>query len=202
MPSHPARRCRTTVAAWVLRGAALALLAPAGCALSEKTADMAAANVQAATQAQTNPTLSTSDSLFIDEAARAGLAEVQEGKVAEAQGHLAAVRRFGTMMVKDHGELNDQLLALAHQKQLTPPATPSDYQQGEINGLQTVHGQAFDSQFIDGQVASHQQALMLFQTEARQGTDPDVKALAARAIPVLEHHLEMARKLGGRSLTS
>lgn len=183
-PSHPAL--------WL----ALALLPLAGCAQTRRTADLAAAPAQA------RPTLSTSDSFFIDQVARTDLAEVQEGEVAEGQAYHAAVRQFGSQMAKEYGDVNERLAALARQKHVTPPTAPSDYQQGEIDGLQALSGTQFDSQYLDDQVANQQETLRLFQTEARQGTDPDVRAFAARYAPLLAQHLEMAEKLGGRSLTT
>lgn len=199
MTSDTIRRSRTRMPA-LLGAAALAVLA--GCTQGEKTADVAAANAQAAAQAQNNPTLSTSDSLFIDQAARSGLAEVQEGQVAQQQARRAAVRQFAAMMVTDHSAVNDQLMALAQQKQITPPNAPTDLQRGDLTRLQAMKGAAFDRQYLDEQVADHQQVLNLFQTEAQQGTDPDVKAFAAKYAPTIAHHLEEAEKLGGHAPTS
>ncbi len=183
---------------WLVRGAVLVLLPLASCTHTQQTADSAAANAQA----QTTPTLSASDSTFIDQAARAGLAEVQAGQLAAHQSPRPAVHQFAEMMVHDHTEINDQLTALARQKQVTPPTAPADDQVAEIQRLQTLHGRVFDRTYLSDQVAGHQQALNLFQTEAQQGTDPDVKAFAARYVPTIQDHLQEAERLGGHAPTS
>jgi putative membrane protein len=184
---------------WLLRGAVLAVLPLAACSQATKTADMATADVKAVAQAQTNPTLSTSDALFIDQAGRAGLAEVAEGQVAAQQARRASVRALGARMVKDHGMANDDLAALAARKQIAAPAAPSDSQQADLATLKGLKGTAFDRQYLNAQVADHRTVLKLFQTEAQQGTDADVKAFAAQYAPVIAHHLDMFEKAGGHA---
>jgi putative membrane protein len=44
-------------------------------------------------------------------------------------------------------------------------------------------------------VSAHEDALRLFQKAARDAKDPDVKAFAAKALPTLAHHLQMAHDL-------
>ena len=58
-------------------------------------------------------------------------------------------------------------------------------------------GRAFDRTYLNGQATDHAAVLALFQTEAQSGTDPDVKAFAARVAPDIQAHLTMAEKLGG-----
>jgi putative membrane protein len=41
-------------------------------------------------------------------------------------------------------------------------------------------------------VKDHMQDIQEFQNEANNGQDPDVKALAAKALPTLREHLRMA----------
>lgn len=187
----------TRRATWIIPGAILALLPLAGCMQAEKTADNGLATGQAAVQAQMNPTLSTSDAYFIDQAARAGMAEVQEGQLAEKQARRANVRSFATTMVKDHGWINERLTMLAENKKITPPTAPNEVQTQMVSSLQGLHGSAFDRQYLDQQATMHQSAVNLYRTEAAQGTDPDVKSFAAKMLPRLEEHLTMVEKLGG-----
>jgi len=102
----------------ILQGTAFILLCLAGCAETQRAAD----TTVAAAKAQVNPTLSISDAGFITSAARGGMAEVQLGELAERNGRSAAVKRFGQLMVTDHGRANQQMMALAQQKQITPPS--------------------------------------------------------------------------------
>lgn len=178
-----------------------AFLALAACARTERATDVAVANVQAAAQAQTT-SLSTSDAFFMDQAARAGLAEVAEGRMMRERAGRADIRQFAARMVADHGAVNEELAALAQRKGITPPATPSAAQQASLDELGKLRGRALDRKYLDEQVAEHQQVLKLFQDEARQGTDPDVKAFAARHAGALAEHLDMAMRLGGHAPSS
>jgi predicted outer membrane protein len=44
-------------------------------------------------------------------------------------------------------------------------------------------------------VTAHQETIALFQQEAQSGKDPDIKQLAAQALPTLQQHLKMAQDL-------
>lgn len=166
-----------------------------GCAAT----DHAATQVKAAAQAQTTPTLSTGDAAFMDEAGRAGIEEVTFGQLARTQATRASTRDFALRMVDQHTKVNQELTRLAAQKQITPTNSMDTAHQGMYDQLQSLHGRAFDHAYLNDQVADHQATIQLFQNEAANGTDPDVKAFAARTLPQLQMHLQLAEKLGGKA---
>lgn len=172
-------------------GAALALLALAGCAETQKGTDTA----MAAAKAQVNPTLSTTDATFMTTAARGGLAEVQLAQLAEKNGSSAAVKRFARQMIKDHGQANQAMLALAQQKQISLPESIGADQQQIYDNLSKLRGRSFDRAYAAAMLQDHQEDLEAFRQEARDGTDPGVRAFAARQVPVLEEHLRLAQAL-------
>ena len=49
---------------------------------------------------------STEDQAFVNDAARGGELEVKLGQLAKQNGSAAAVKEFGSRMVKDHTRLN------------------------------------------------------------------------------------------------
>ena len=172
-------------------GTAVALLCLAGCAETQRGTD----TVVAAAKAQVNPTLSTTDATFMTNAARGGLAEVQLGQLAEKNGRSATVKRFGQRMVEDHGQANQAMVGLARQKQITPPDSIGAEQQQIYDNLAKLRGSAFDRAYAQAMVRDHQEDLRAYQEEAQGGTDPDVKAFAARNVPTLQRHLRMAQRL-------
>src|SRR3712207_4133785 len=121
-------------------GAAFAPLFLFGCAETQRAAD----TTVAAARAQVNPTLSTSDAAFVTSAARGGMAEVQLGQLAQRNGRSAAVKRFGQRMVEDHGRANQEMMALAQRKQLTPPSGIGAEHQRTHDDLARLRGGAFD----------------------------------------------------------
>ncbi len=176
---------------WALLGSALAVMPLAACS----TADKAATEVQSAAQAQVNPTLSTTDTNFINQAAAGGLAEVQLGELAAKQGGTPAVRRFGQQMVRDHTPVNQELMQLAQSKQLSPSTTLDAPNQQTYDTLNGLRGRAFDAQYLQGQLTAHQDQLTLFQTEAQTGTDPQVKAFAAKNQGLIQQHVDELQRL-------
>jgi predicted outer membrane protein len=139
----------------------------------------AAAFAQAATDAD-----------FAKNAAIGGMAEVQAGKLAVAYGSGDA-KTIGQQMVTDHTKMNMELTALAKSKGMALPASLDTTHTAMINDLSKTTGHGFDRKYLTGQVTEHQKTIALFQQEADHGTDPDLKALAAKALPELQQHLNM-----------
>lgn len=175
--------------------AGVALLSLAACS---QRAENAATTVQSAAQAQTTPTLSTTDATFINMAGTSGIEEVTFGQLAATKANGAAVRRFAQQMVSDHTMVNQQLESLAQRKQMTPPSSMDMRHEQLYQQLQGLKGRAFDRAYLNGQVQDHQMAVQAFQTEAQSGSDPEVKAFAQQYLPTLQQHLQMAQTLAGR----
>ena len=172
--------------------ATLALLA--GCSQSEH----AATAVQSAAQAQATPTLSTTDATFINTAAQSGITEVTFGQLAREKAGRSSVRDFARRMVDEHTTVNQELTQLAASKQITPTTTVDATHQAEYDRIKGLHGRAFDRAYMNDQATDHAATVQAFQTEVANGTDPDVKAFAARVLPAVQMHLDTAEKLGGK----
>ena len=128
---------------------------------------------------------------FVQFAAQAGLAEVQEGQLATANPNLA-VSEFGRWMVTDHTAVNGVLQSLAQQEGIPVPASPSADQQSEIAHLQSLPQDAFVSAYSGAQITDHANVLLRFIQETAKGQDPAIKAFAQDSIPLLAQHLEGA----------
>lgn len=145
------------------------------------------------------PPLGSVDKTFIDRQTMAGLAEVQNAQLALERTTSEVVRQFAHQMVSDHTAANQQLTALAQRKGVAPPAQPEPQQTAEFGRLQELRGASFDSAYLSDEIADYEQALALFQQEAQQGSDPDVKAFAEQTLPIVQQHLAMAEALEGGS---
>jgi putative membrane protein len=131
-------------------------------------------------------------------AARGGMAEVQLGQLAQRNGQSAAVKRFGQRMADDHGRSNQEMMAVAQRKQITPPSSIGAEHQQTYDDLAKLRGGAFDRAYAQAMVKDHQEDLRAYQEEAANGADPDVKAFAARHVSILQEHLRMAERLPRR----
>lgn len=129
------------------------------------------------------------DQGFIMYAASGGLMEVELGKTTSANAASAKVKQFGQMMVTDHTKANTELKAVAAKKNVTVPPAPAQEQQDHINDLKTKKGAEFDKAYVDMMVDDHKEDISKFEDEAKNGKDADVKAFAAKTLPVLRKHM-------------
>jgi putative membrane protein len=158
-------------------------------AIAQTSTSSAMANSSAASGAST---LNAQDRTFIQKAAIAGLAEVNDGKLAENQGN-ASVKQIGTRMVTDHSKANAQLTTLSTQLgDPAPAATDATHQQSTAS-LQKLSGSAFDAKYLHEQRLAHEQAITLFKTEISDGSSQQLKTFASNTLPILEMHLSMIK---------
>jgi putative membrane protein len=146
----------------------------------------------AAAQAQT--ALSDADREFIEQAAEGGHAEVAMGQSA-AESENPAISAFGKQMIADHGKMNDELATLAKQKGVEPPSSANLASQTKGAATAVLPGETFDKQYVSSQLDDHKETLALFQQEAQSGQDPDLKALAAKGIPIIQRHIAKLEEL-------
>ena len=132
---------------------------------------------------------------FMVKAAQANMAEVELGKLAAEKGQSDEVKRYGQHMVDDHGKANKELQDLAQQEGATLPTYTDKAHQAAKARLEKLSGEAFDRAFATQMVKDHQLAVGLFRSQSRAGSDPEVKAWAAKMLPNLEEHLKQARTL-------
>ncbi|HBT32165.1 MAG TPA: DUF305 domain-containing protein [Pusillimonas sp.] len=136
------------------------------------------------------------DQTFLENATQGSYAEIEGSRLAQEKGSSKEVKDFAAMMIKDHSKMIEEVSALATEKDYEVPNEPSVMQTAEITALKALSGDAFDAMYINRiGVASHEATVQMFEEAARQAKDPDVKALAAKTLPKLREHLEMARKI-------
>jgi len=142
------------------------------------------------------------DDAFVKKAAEGGMAEVQLGKLAAEKASSDAVKKFGQRMADDHGKANDELKTLAQKKNIALPTDLDAKDKALHDRLEKLSGQAFDRAYMQAMLTDHQKDVSEFRTESKSGSDPDVKAWAAKTLPTLEDHLKQARETNGAVATS
>jgi putative membrane protein len=139
--------------------------------------------------------LSPADQQFIQDASLSDATEIAASKIALKNSSDPRVKKFAQQMITDHTKLSQSMAALAAKKRL-PAAGAAD--SALVGKLQTLKGQQFDEAYVEQVgVEAHQRAVDLFQQQSQSGTDSQLKAAAARALPIIKHHLEMAKQLAG-----
>lgn len=144
------------------------------------------------TSSGNNLPLTPADSTFVMKAAMGGMMEVEAGTIAQQNAQSERVKAFGSMMVKDHQSANQELMRFASGKGLTiPSALPADMQK-HTTAIRNMKGKSFDSHYMDMMVNDHQKTIADFEKQAAGGGDPELKAWAAKTLPVLQMHRDSA----------
>jgi putative membrane protein len=134
---------------------------------------------------------------FVQKAAMSDMYEVQAGKLAGEKGRADVVKQFGQQMVDAHTKTTEELTGIVKSKNIKVdlPTKLDAKHQKLIDDLNTASARDFDKTYANQQVDAHQEAVDLFKKYASSGDDADVKQFAEKTLPIIEHHLDEAKKL-------
>jgi len=131
---------------------------------------------------------------FATNAAQGGMAEVELGRLATQRAGDVSVREFGARMVADHSRANSELKSIAGQKGIQLPTELSSEQKSEMDKLSKMSGAEFDKEYMSAMLKDHEIDVKDFDTQAKEGNDPEIKAFAGKTLPTLQQHLQMAQQ--------
>jgi putative membrane protein len=135
------------------------------------------------------------DVAFLQDAEMSSLAEVELSDIALHQAEAEPVRRFARTMVDDHTAMNGEIAELARSMNVVVPTQPDTRHRSAAQRLQELPREQFDREYLRLMVDDHEAMVAKFQMKAASAQDPRVRDLAARTLPTLQHHLEMAQAL-------
>ncbi len=138
---------------------------------------------------------SKKDFQFVKAAARGGMMEVELGKIAQQKGGIPAVQDFGKRMVTDHGQANAELKQLAENKGAILPGMLSRKERRQVQHLEGLSPVKFDRAYAKDMVRDHNHDIKAFERAAKRVKDPDLRAFAAKTIPILREHLRLAQEM-------
>ena len=130
------------------------------------------------------------DSAFVMEAAMGGMMDVQGGTVAQQKAMNQRVKDFGSMMVTDHSQANNELKSLVSSRGIMLPDSLGNKMQKDLAELSKLDGKKFDSKYVSEMVEDHKKDVQLFQQKAQTINDPDLKNWVNKTLPVLQKHLD------------
>jgi len=149
---------------------------------------------QGSNQSQTNRMKQSADQAFAMKAMQGGMAEVELGRLATQKASSDDVKKFGQQMVDDHTKANDELKSIVSSKGVTAPSMADSKSESMKTKLSGLSGAAFDKAYMQDMVSDHRKDVAEFEKEANSGTDPELKAFAAKTLPTLRQHLQMAEQ--------
>ena len=134
------------------------------------------------------------DDEFIREAASGGMLEVELGRYAQQNALNPRVKQYGAMMVRDHSKANEELRGIASGKNVTI-SDMDDSHRRKMTDLKEKSGAEFDEAYMKEMVDDHEKDVDKFKKQAEDGKDRDVKAFAAKTLPVLLMHQDSAKSI-------
>jgi putative membrane protein len=136
---------------------------------------------------------------FVKEVAISDMFEIASSKLAAERAD-AATKEFANQMITDHTKTSTELKAAVASDPKTPiPDALDSAHQKKLDTLQGLNGADFTKQYRAVQVDAHEDAVSLFQRYAKGGDSETLKAWAAKTLPALQHHLDMAKALDKQS---
>jgi putative membrane protein len=133
---------------------------------------------------------------FASQAAIIGKAEIELGQIALKNTKDANVRAFAERMIRDHTASDNRLKAIAAKENLQLPQSLDQEHESLKMKLQGMTGDAFDREYVKAMAKGHDKAVALFESASQQPQMPaDLKQFAAKTLPTLEQHKEMAHSL-------
>ena len=151
------------------------------------------ASARAEDKAKANAPVDDKD--FVTKAVSDGQAEVKLGELAQKNAASDRVKAFGARMVKDHTMANEQLTAAAKNQRIGVVAGLDKEHREHFDMLSKLQGQDFDREYMKMMKKDHTKAVAMFEAEAKNSTDPDLKKFAETTLPTLREHLTEAKSI-------
>ncbi len=129
--------------------------------------------------------------MFVKGAAQGGMAEVAAGTLAEQRSTNPKVKAFAQKMVADHTKANAKLASIAKMENMMLPSSLSPTDMKMKGALESIHGTAFDTAYMQGQETGHAKQAALFNAEIANGKDPALVSFAKETLPTVKEHLAM-----------
>lgn len=134
---------------------------------------------------------------FINNAVKGGVMEVNAGNLAAKKGNSAEVKTFGARMVADHTKANNELTSIIAAKGWKVPMPPATVVAPDAM-LTSSTGADFDRSYVNMMVKDHKKTVALFERAAGSSPDLQLKAFAAKTLPVLKQHYMSIQKIGDK----
>src|SRR5712691_3372981 len=125
---------------------------------------------------------------FAMKAAEGNLFEVKLAQLVQQKASSQDVKDLAKKIEQDHSQANQQLQAVARQKNIDLPNDLKGECQETYQAFQQLQGDDFDNAYLLTMIKDHIGAIAMFQKEAKNGTDPDIKQWASQTLPHLRDH--------------
>jgi putative membrane protein len=135
---------------------------------------------------------------YVKMAAASDLFEIQSSQLALSKAQRPETRSYAQMLVQHHTQTTQATVAAARASGMNPPPPMLlPMQQRMMNELRRASGANFDRVYLTQQIPAHEMALALHTNYSRRGDTPALRQTAATAVPLVQQHLDEARRMRG-----
>ena len=121
--------------------------------------------------------------------------EIESSRYLLSRSQHPQIRQFAQMMVEHHTMTSRELQAIPDAATRVP-AQLDERRTGLLLALRNTDNEdLLNRTYVQQQVDSHEEAVMVFETYANGGEVPSLRTFAQRHLPLIRQHLEMARAL-------
>jgi len=138
------------------------------------------------------------DILFAAAIADGGEAEMTLAALGREKATDPELRKFSQRMIDDHGLAGKTIRALYAPRNLNLPTAVDSRGQFRIHCLSGLSGVEFDRAYAKAQLVLHLDTVASYEAEVQRGQDPEVRAYAAKYLPIFREHLKTIRSIVAR----
>jgi putative membrane protein len=125
---------------------------------------------------------------FAAKAADSGMFEVRVSRLAQDKAQSEEVKRLARELEEDHTRANEELTALAREKNIDLPKEIDAECRETYEAFSRLDGKDFDNAYLLHQTKAHLAGIAMFRQQAKNGDDADIRAWASKTLPTLERH--------------
>lgn len=134
------------------------------------------------------------DAEFMVTAASGSMLDLELSAIAQRKATLPEVKYLAQMVAGEHGTMQADLKALATRKSIVLPANLGGSQAKRVGELTALNGAGFDRKYIDLLEENHKNSISEFDDMSDDAYDGDIRAFAAKYLPVLKKQREAAEQ--------
>ncbi|MHB1847360.1 MAG: DUF4142 domain-containing protein [Deltaproteobacteria bacterium] len=138
------------------------------------------------------------DAGALDELHALDVAEIAAGESGISKASSPLLRDYARQLVRDHRMIDRTVQSFAERlglpiKAVTPPLT------GELAALEhAARGPGYDRAFLDAMATSHARAIVRLRAEAARATDPAMRRVLRKVVPILDQQRRLAQHVKER----
>lgn len=143
-------------------------------------------------------TFSAADRDFALKAALSNMMEIGASQMAPKHTSSPDVLNLAATMDRDHTMAMNDLMAIMRSRGMPLPGDISPSQRHVMDKLGTDYGYDYDRDFVRlAGIRAHENDIAMFQQQMPQLSDPALRDWAARTLPHMQTHLQMAQDIWG-----